>query len=220
MKKLTVFNYNSDVVRTQVDDKGEPLFCLADVCKILEISDPSNTVRQLREEFSEGAVFNTDPLKTIRIETSGGAQSLIFITEPQLYFVMMRSRSNAARPFRQWVVNEVLPSIRKTGKYEVKKEEDTIEFLKKAFEDTVAQIMVLNKTFTVSQKPTQLSLSVPGASLTLYFGMPNKKFYTKVTPEVQSAIVELHRAGLTQHGIAKELGISQASVSRFLKFFN
>lgn len=214
MTKLTVFNYNSDVVRTQLDDKGEPLFCLSDICKILEISDPSNTSRQVKEEF-ETPVLNTG---VIQRET--GPVEATFLTEPQLYFVMMRSRSSAARPFRQWVVNEVLPSIRKTGKYEVTKEEDTIGLLKKAFEDTVAQIMVLNKTFTVSQKPTQLSLSVPGASLTLYFGMPNRKFYTKVTPEVQNAIVELHRAGLTQHGIAKELGISQASVSRFLKYFN
>lgn len=214
MKNLTVFNYNSNVVRTQVDDQGEPLFCLSDICKILEISDPSNTSRQVKEEF-ETPVLNTG---VIQRET--GPVEATFLTEPQLYFVMMRSRSDKARPFRQWVVNEVLPSIRKTGKYEVKKEEDSIELLKKAFEDTVAQIMVLNKTFTISQKPTQLSLSVPGANLTLYFGIPNRKFYTKVTPEVQNAIVELHRAGLTQHGIAKELGISQASVSRFLKYFN
>lgn len=214
MSNLTVFNYNNSLVRTQLDDKGEPLFCLSDICKILEISDPSNTSRQVKEEF-ETPVLNTG---VIQRET--GPVEAIFLTEPQLYFVMMRSRASAARPFRQWVVNEVLPSIRKTGKYEVKKEEDTIELLKKAFEDTVAQIMVLNKTFTVSQKPTQLSLSVPGANLTLYFGMPNRKFYTKVTPEVQNTIVELHRAGLTQHGIAKELGISQASVSRTLKYFD
>lgn len=215
MTKLTVFNYNSNVVRTQLDDQAEPLFCLLDICNILDISDPSNVSRQVKEEFG-CSVLNTGRIK----DSIGRIQEVLFLTEPQLYFVMMRSRSDKARGFRQWVVNEVLPSIRKTGKYEVKKEEDAIELLKKAFEDTVAQIMVLNKTFTVAQKPTQLSLSIPGASLTLYFGMPNRKFYTKVTPEVQNAIVELHRAGLTQHGIAKELGISQASVSRFLKFYN
>lgn len=214
MKKLTIFTYNSDVVRTQVDSKGEPLFCLSDICKILELSGTENTVRQLKEEF-ETPVLNTG---VIQRET--GPVEATFITEPQLYFVMMRSRSNAARPFRQWVVNEVLPSIRKTGKYEVKKEEDTIELLKKAFEDTVAQIMVLNKTFTVSQKPTQLSLSIPGASLTLYFGKRTRKSYTRVTPETQNTIIELHRVGLTQHGIAKELGVSQASVSRVLRMLD
>lgn len=39
------------------------------------------------------------------------------ITEPQLYFVMMRSNSKVAREFRQWICNEVLPSIRQTGTY-------------------------------------------------------------------------------------------------------
>lgn len=214
MTNLTVFNYNSDVVRTQLDDQGEPMFCLTDICKILEISDPSNTSRQVKEEF-ETPVLNTGMVQ----RPDGSHIEAIFLTEPQLYFVMMRSRSDKARPFRQWVVNEVLPSIRKTGKYEVKKE-DPVELLKKAFEDTVAQIMVLNKTFTISQKPTQLSLSIPGASLTLYFGMANRKTYTKVTPEMQVTIMELHRAGLTQNGIAKELGVSQASVSRFLRTIN
>ena len=122
MNKLTTFNYHDAIVRTQYDNNGEPLFCLADMCKVLEISDSSNTARQIREEFSEESVFNTDSLITLPIDTGYGIKELIFITEPQLYFVMMRSRSEQAKPFRQWVVNEVLPSIRKTGKYEVKKE--------------------------------------------------------------------------------------------------
>ena len=133
---LINFNYNSNIVRTQVTDDGEPLFCLTDICKVLEISDPSNTTRQLREEFSEGAVLNTDPLKTIRVETIGGIQSLIFITEPQLYFIMMRSRSDKAKPFRQWVVSEVLPSIRKTGRYEAPKATPTAIPLKDLVEVT------------------------------------------------------------------------------------
>ena len=121
MSNLTTFNYHDAIVRTQYDDNGEPLFCLADVCKVLEISDPSNTTRQIREEFSGESVLNTDSLITLPIDTGYGIKELVFITEPQLYFVMMRSRSEQAKPFRQWVVNEVLPSIRKTGRYEASK---------------------------------------------------------------------------------------------------
>lgn len=124
MTNVISFNYNTNVIRTQVTDDGEPLFCLKDICAALEISDASNAARQLREEFSEGAVLNTDPLVTIRMVTSGGSQELLFITEPQLYFLMMRSRSDKAKPFRQWVVNDVLPSIRKTGGYSVPKSPD------------------------------------------------------------------------------------------------
>lgn len=56
-------------------------------------------------------------LNTGVIQRETGPVQATFITEPQLYFVLMRSRSEQARPFRQWVVNEVLPSIRKTGAY-------------------------------------------------------------------------------------------------------
>ena len=118
---LVAFNYNTNVIRTQVTDEGEPLFCLADICKVLGVSDPSNTARQVAEEFSEHPVLNTDSLVTIPTDTGYGIKDLIYITEPQLYFVMMRSRSDKAKPFRQWVVNDVLPSIRKTGKYEAPK---------------------------------------------------------------------------------------------------
>ena len=213
MSNLAVFNYNSDVVRTQLDNQGEPLFCLADVCRALEITNPSVTAAQIKEEFE------TPKLNLGVILRETGPIEVTFITEPQLYFVMMRSRSSKARPFRQWVVNEVLPSIRKTGKYEVKKK-DAIEILKNTFNDTISQIMVLNETFTVSQKPTKLSLSINGATLTLHFGKINRKAYAKVTSDVQDKIVELHLTGLSQNEIARETGVSQASVCRFLKTLN
>ena len=113
MDDLIKYNFNGVQVRTSRDGAGEPLFCLSDVCKVLGISDPSNITRQLKEEF-ETPVLNTG---VIHRET--GPVEATFITEPQLYFVMMRSRSDVARPFRQWVVGVVLPSIRKTGVYAV-----------------------------------------------------------------------------------------------------
>lgn len=109
-----VYNYNSNVVRTQVTDDGEPLFCLADVCKVLELSNPSAVATQIKEEFS------CPKLNLGQVSDPSGAKSVTFINEPQLYFVLMRSRSDNAKPFRQWVVNNVLPSIRKTGAYSIK----------------------------------------------------------------------------------------------------
>lgn len=118
MTNVISFNYNTNIVRTQVTDDGEPLFCLADICAALELSNPSVVASQICEEFSIpklnlGMVTRPD----------GSTIEANFITEPQLYFVMMRSRSGKAKPFRQWVVNDVLPSIRKTGKYEAPKSE-------------------------------------------------------------------------------------------------
>ena len=211
---MVTFTYeNTTVIRMMSDEQDEPLFCLADVCKVLEISDPSNTSRQVKEEFGI-PVLNTG---VIQRET--GPVEAIFLTEPQLYFVMMRSRSDKARPFRQWVVNEVLPSIRKTGKYEIKKE-NPVELLKKVFEDTVSQIMVLNKTYKIEQEPTQSSLSVPGATLTLCFGDSSGRSYNRVTPSIQNKIIELYRAGFSQKDIANKTSVSPASVSKFLKRIN
>lgn len=114
--QMVTFTYeNTTSIRTMVDDQGEPLFCLADVCGVLELTNPTHTANALKEEFE------TPTLNVGVIQRDTGPVQATFITEPQLYFVMMRSRSDKAKPFRQWVVNEVLPSIRKTGRYEAPK---------------------------------------------------------------------------------------------------
>lgn len=112
-----VYVFENAVVRTDRASDGEPLFCLADVCKVLGISNPSDVSAQLKEEFST-------PRLNLGVVTrpDGSHIEATFVTEPQLYFVMMRSRSENARPFRQWVVSVVLPSIRKTGSYSVHSE--------------------------------------------------------------------------------------------------
>lgn len=118
MNDLIAYSFKDQVLRTQFNEEGEPLFCLADVCEVLELTNPSSVATSIREEFSpEGSKESLDPLYRETIDTAGGPQKLVFITEPQLYYVLMRSKAKKARPFRQWVVNEVLPAIRKQGYY-------------------------------------------------------------------------------------------------------
>lgn len=85
----------------------EPLFCLADVCKILELQ-VSPTKNRL----------NPNGVSLIKvIDSMGREQDATFITEMNLYKTIMRSDKPQAEPFQDWVCGDVLPSIRKTGSY-------------------------------------------------------------------------------------------------------
>lgn len=110
---LSQFSFQQKAVRTAIIN-DEINFCLADVCDCLELQNPTHTANQIKEEFE------TPTLNVGVIESSNNRKlEAIFITEPQLYFVMMRSRSAIARTFRKWICEEVLPAIRKTGTYTV-----------------------------------------------------------------------------------------------------
>lgn len=114
MQDLTILT-NGDLGEIRVAyENNEPLFCLADICKILEIQDTYKVKQAILKEFE---------LPTLCVgsfDTGFGIKEFTMITEPQLYYVMNTSRSAKAKPFRKWVNTEVLPSIRKTGSYSQK----------------------------------------------------------------------------------------------------
>lgn len=94
-------------MRVQSNEKGEALFCLADVCRVLDISNPSDVKKRLNPK-GVGSIYTL---------TEGGRQNLTFIDEPNLYRCIFQSRKKEAEAFQDWVVEEVLPTIRKTGGY-------------------------------------------------------------------------------------------------------
>lgn len=108
---LTSYNFHNSNIRVVQNDKGEVLFCLADVCASLNLAQSNKTANQIKEEFE------LPELNSASFDTGYGVKEFTMITEPQLYFVMMRSRAKVAREFRQWICNEVLPSIRAQGAY-------------------------------------------------------------------------------------------------------
>lgn len=99
-------------VRIQMNASGEPLFCLTDVCKALEL-DSSQVVKRL-----EDGVVSIHPI----LDKLGRGQRANFINEEGLYDVILDSRKPSAKLFRKWVTGEALPSIRKTGSYSVNKQ--------------------------------------------------------------------------------------------------
>lgn len=113
--QISTYNFHKSNIRIITSENGVFLFCLADVCASLQLTNANNIVNQIKEEFSI-------PMLNIGMVTrpDGSRIEANFITEPQLYFVMMRSRAKVAREFRQWICNEVLPEIRKRGAYVAK----------------------------------------------------------------------------------------------------
>ena len=110
MNELEIFkNEEFGEIRTVMKD-GEPMFCLADVCKALEI----NNVSQLKTRLKEDGVITNEV-----IDNLGRKQNATFINEANLYKTIFQSRKESAERFTDWVTTEVLPSIRKTGSYQV-----------------------------------------------------------------------------------------------------
>lgn len=107
--QIQVFsNENFGSVRV-LGDSQNPLFCASDVCKVLGHSNGAVIVGRL---FGEGITKCYTP-------TNGGIQELTYLTEPQLYKLIMRSNAKNAEQFQDWVCGEVLPSIRKNGSYSI-----------------------------------------------------------------------------------------------------
>lgn len=93
-----------------------PLFCLTDVCKALDLQTTAVTRRL------DKGVISKHPLPT-----SGGNQVANFVNEDGLYDVILDSRKPEAKAFRKWITSEILPAIRKSGGYVVAAPAETPE---------------------------------------------------------------------------------------------
>jgi anti-repressor protein len=108
MNEIMIFESSEfGKVRT-AGTSDNPLFCLKDICDILELGNPS----QVKARLDDGVITNegiTDSL--------GRQQNVTFINEDGLYDVILDSRKPQAKKFRKWITSEVIPAIRKTGSY-------------------------------------------------------------------------------------------------------
>ena len=104
----SVFSFESTTVRTFADDHGEPWFLANDVCAVLGYKNPRMSVDR---HCRAGGVTKRDT------PTDSGIQEMTWINEGNLYRLIIKSRKPEAERFETWVMEEVLPTIRKTGQY-------------------------------------------------------------------------------------------------------
>lgn len=153
MNELNIFN-NSEFgeIRTVVEN-GEPMFCLADVCKALEITH----VTDVKNRLNKDGVASTEVIDRI-----GRKQTATFINESNLYKTIFQSRKESAERFTEWVTGEILPSIRKNGGYISGQETlSDDELLAKAL--MVAQNKIAERDRIIAEKQSRIEQMKPKA---------------------------------------------------------
>ena len=108
--QFSTFNFKNSPVRTMTDPNAEIWFCGTDVCDILGYVNAPDAMKKHCKEAGIAKRYISYP---------SGKKEAIFINEPNLYRLIIKSRKPEAEPFEAWVFEEVLPQIRKTGKYEI-----------------------------------------------------------------------------------------------------
>lgn len=100
--------FEGSEIRIVDRNDGEFWWVAADVCRALDILNSSQAIDRLDED--EKGICN--------VYTLGGEQEMLCVSEPGLYSLIFTSRKASAKRFKRWVMHEVLPAIRKTGRYE------------------------------------------------------------------------------------------------------
>lgn len=142
MNELQIFeNSEFGEIRTITKD-NEPMFCLADVCKALELTNSRSVADRLEDD------------ERCKLDLPRQGETW-FVTESGLYAVILRSDKPNAKKFRKWVTGEVLPSIRKNGGYIANQEQMTPEQI-------VANALIVAQNI-ISQKEKQIEEMKPKA---------------------------------------------------------
>lgn len=161
VNELQIFNNEEfGEIRTITKD-NEPMFCLADVCKALEITHVTDVKKRMKKDGVGTAEV---------IDSMGRKQKATFINEANLYKVIFQSRKPSAEKFTDWVTDEVIPSIRKNGGYIANQENLTPEQI-------VANALVVAQNI-ITQKDKQIEEMTPKAN---YFdALVDKKLNTNI----------------------------------------
>lgn len=177
--ELQIFS-NSEFgeIRTITKD-DEPMFCLTDVCKALEISNVGN----VKQRLSEKGIHTADTL------TKGGMQKMIFISEANLYKTIFQSRKESAERFTDWVTGEVLPSIRKTGSYQKKLSPQEMMRIQLGMLDDVSdRVSKLENTMNIDYGQQKVLNDLVSARVIKILGGKNSNAYKEISRKVFAEI--------------------------------
>lgn len=150
MHNLIPHVFNTITIRSLERD-GQIWFVAADVCKALEINNPSQALTRLDSDEKTTLTNNEG-------RAGQGAQNYNIINESGLYSLILRSRKTEAKQFKKWVTSEVLPSIRKTGSYSLTLNKQQQYLIKEAVLNTAAKT---GKTYQSVYRKLYTKFKVP-----------------------------------------------------------
>ncbi len=112
---IALFEFNQNKIRTVIID-SDVWFVASDICQVLDISNSRDAVSTLSEFMKK--TFNRSDFSTVGLtDTAQNVQFITFISEAGMYKLTFKSRKPEAEKFSDWIVSEVIPTIRKTGSY-------------------------------------------------------------------------------------------------------
>nr|DAW62260.1 MAG TPA: repressor domain protein [Caudoviricetes sp.] len=139
MNSLQIFNSEEFGEIRTIEIDGKPYFVGTDVAKALGYSNPRKAIL----DHCKGVTKRDTP-------TSSGVQSMSYINEGDLYRLIMKSKLPSAEKFESWVMDEVLPEIRKTGSYQKPMTvAEQIQLLAQGNQDHEERIEKLENTMTI-----------------------------------------------------------------------
>lgn len=202
MNELQIFNYGKIPVRTVMLD-GEPWWVLADVCRVLNLTNSRKVAERLDE----------DEKGVTQIYTPGGNQNMTIINESGLYKVILRSDKPEAKAFTRWVTHEVLPAIRKTGSYGV-----TITEKEPFTNEQRIKVMDILSRCTQFTLPHVLKYCDPEWPVCEPEKL--KELSVSITVPPKSEFGEWLTAALREHGmkqaeLAEKVGCAKSSISQY-----
>jgi anti-repressor protein len=197
MSNLQLFEFNTQSVRV-ISVNDEPWFVAQDVCKILDLDNVSKALSRLDDE----EVTNLDRESILTLSNDPNVARLSAISESGLYSLTLGSRKPQAKDFKRWVTREVLPTIRKTGKYEAFPQvtnaiaptlpQNFIEALKGLIKSEEEKLVLAEANQKLLEEKQVLSLAI-----------------AEVKPKAEFYDIYVSRDGwLTGEQIAKQLSVS------------
>ena len=174
MNELQIFNSEEfgDIRTAEID--GKPYFVGTDVAKALGYNNPRDAVSR----HCKGVVKRDAP-------TSSGIQSMSYINEGDLYRLIMKSKLPSAEKFESWVMDEVLPTIRKTGSYQKPLTTvEQIQVIATGFLDHEERLNRLENTMTIDYAQQESIRDLVSSVVIAHLGGKESNAYREIGKKV------------------------------------